>query len=118
MTRLFAILLACVIAAPAAAGWERVSSKSDLAAQVVGNKYIEPKTKAWFQLKQDGTLAGGFEGKALTGKWKWRGKRVCYSRELGGEKLPNDCIAIHVDGKNLNVTRKSNGSSVQYVQGR
>ena len=53
----------------------------------------------------------------LTGTWKWRSKRVCYTRFLGGEQLPDNCIAIHVDGNNLTTTRQSNGSTVQYVRG-
>lgn len=118
MNRLIAIAGALLIAGPAAAEWERIESKAALARQVVGTQFIEPKSKAWFRLNADGSLSGAYQGKDLTGTWKWRSKRVCYTRKLGGERLPDNCITIHIDGNNLATTRQKGGTQVFYVRGK
>lgn len=118
MSRLFAILAVALFAGPAAAEWDRIESKAELAQHVLGTPYIEPVSKAWFRLNADATLSGAYQGKALTGTWKWRKKRVCYTRKLGGERLLDNCIAIHVDGNNLATMRQQGRTMVRYVHGK
>lgn len=107
MTRIVAFLLALAVAFPAHAAWTWVKSQDVLAAQVVNKEWVEPKSSDWFSLRKNGRLTGGFQGKKISGKWKWSKNVVCYSRKLGTEKLPPDCISIRVDGDKLTTTRNS-----------
>lgn len=113
---LLAITLA-LTAAPAYAGWERVKSKDVLFANVVGNDYVNPDNGAWFRFGQGGVLSGGFDGQDITGKWRWSGRMVCFSRKLGGNPLPKDCVTVHLDGKKL-ATIKNKGKGRQTVYRR
>ncbi len=117
MRQLTLILAATLLATPAFAGWNKVDSKQELSQHVVGKNFIEPESKGWFSLRSNGSLAGGYQGKKLTGKWKWTKGRVCYSRKLGGKALPDNCIVIHVDGNKLTTTRQ-NGTTVNYVRAK
>lgn len=115
--QIVAILLVLGVAFPAQAGWTKVKSQDVLSAQVIGKDWVEPKSGGWFRLRKNGKLTGGFQGKKISGKWVWKKNVVCYSRKLGTEKLPPDCIAIRVDGDKLTTTRKSGkGRTINYVR--
>jgi hypothetical protein len=110
------LALCLLIAAPAHAGWQTIKSEADLSKLIVGKSWVNPKHEGWFRLRQNGKLTGGFDGKKLSGAWKWDGKHVCYTRKLGREKLPNDCIVVQVDGKNIATIRdKGRGRKTAYV---
>lgn len=94
-------------ALPAHADWTQIKSQKELRAQVIDNRYVDPKSKAWFSLKRDGSLAGGARGEDLTGTWRWKRGVVCYDRKLGGEDLPSNCIVIMVNGNELATIRDS-----------
>jgi len=112
------ILVVSVFATPAFAEWNKIDSKQELTKLVVGKNYAATKSKAWFQLRSNGKLVGKAAGKDVAGRWKWSKGRVCYARTLGGEKLPDECVIIHVDGDKMITTRQSNGSKALYLRAK
>lgn len=100
------------LAFPALADFERIKTKATMTELVVGNKYVNPKDGAWFSFRADGTLSGGYKKDPLTGNWRWKSRMACFSRSLGDQKLPDDCIVIHIDGNQL-VTIRDNGKGRQ-----
>ena len=118
MKRILAASLIASLATPALAEWNRIDSKDEFQQLVMGKSFVHPETKAWFQFVPNGQLAGGARGEKLTGKWRWTGSQACYSRKLGTESFPNDCVALWVDGNKLTTKRKSDGRQIQYVVGK
>lgn len=106
------IAVLSLVATQANAGWEQVTSKAVLSANVVGNEYVNPSNGAWFSFRADGSLDGGYQGKSMTGKWRWSGGKVCFTRALAGKALPKDCVTVHMDGSKI-VTTKNNGKGKQ-----
>lgn len=116
MLGIFSAIVA--LATPALAEWSTINSEDQLKKFVINKKFVDPKSKAWFSIRRNGTLTGSANKQKLTGNWKWNGKYICFNRALGGKKLPGDCILIRVDGKNLTTTRKNGtGRTTLYVRG-
>lgn len=115
MKRILTAMIFVALATPAAAGWNLIDSTKKFNELVRGKSFIHAETKAWFQFAPNGKLAGAARGEKLTGKWRFNGQQACYSRKLGSEKLPGDCVTIWVDGNKLVTKRKSDGRRVEYV---
>lgn len=110
-------IAALVLTATAAqAEWNQIADADAFSANVVDNSYID-EAGSWFRFNADGSLAGGAQGRELTGMWNFERGMACYSRALGGEALPSDCIVVLVDGDQL-VTVRQQGTGKQTVYTR
>ena len=103
-------------ATTAQAEWSQIKDANSFGAAVVGNAYADGNGN-WFRFNANGTLDGGANGQALTGNWRYRNGMACFSRALGGNALPSDCIVVMVDGNRL-VTVRDQGRGRQTLYTR
>ncbi|MEM6386523.1 MAG: hypothetical protein AAF718_09840 [Pseudomonadota bacterium] len=115
MHRFALILTATLLATPAIAEWNQIDSKAEFQELVINKNFVHQETKAWFRFNSNGQLTGGARGEKLTGKWRWSGGQACYTRKLGKQSFPRDCVTLWVDGKKGVTKRKSDGRQVAYV---
>ena len=106
-------LLACVgyalvlslLAAPAAADFTRVTTKSAFLELVVAREFTARETV--LQYTDDGKMVGVARGMRIEGTWDWANGALCRTATLGSTDLGYDCLTIHVDGDNLILVRNN-----------
>lgn len=116
MLRIFLSIFA-LVAFPAWANWNQIADAQTFNASVVGNVYVTDNG-TWFRFNANGSLDGGADGKALTGRWQYtRGMACVGSRTFGGDPLPDDCVVVLTSGNQL-VTVRNQGAGRQTVYTR
>ena len=108
---------ATLLASTAFADLERITSRNTLMQQVVGDRFNDIAQDAWFELRANGQIVGGFRGGDVAGTWEWSNGQVCFDRSLNGEPIGTSCVNIEVDGDSVRTIR-GDGSSANYARGR
>ena len=106
-------VLACVgcaivlslLAAPAAADFKRITTKSEFLELVVAREFTARETI--LQYTDDGKMVGVARGMRIEGTWDWTNDALCRTATLGSTDLGYDCLTIHVDGDNMILVRNN-----------
>ena len=100
----YALVLA-VLAAPAAADFKRITTKSEFLALVVAREFTARETVV--QYTDDGKMVGVARGMRIEGTWDWTNDALCRTATLGATDLGYDCLVVHVDGDNMILVRNN-----------
>ena len=100
----YAIVLS-LLAAPAAADFTRITTKSAFLELVVAHEFTARETV--LQYTDDGKMVGVARGMRIEGTWDWANGALCRTATLGATDLGHDCLVVHVDGDNLILVRNN-----------
>ena len=93
--------------------WQHITSESAFNTEVVDQYFGDADGKS--VAKSDGTIAGEFGGKKLSGTWQWKDGYFCRSSTLGDLEIGNDCLVIEVTDRRMRLTLDNGaGPSIIY----
>ncbi|MCM2561847.1 dihydrodipicolinate reductase [Lutimaribacter sp. EGI FJ00015] len=105
MTRLFALCLALIIAAPAwAEEFQTVRDRGTFLSLV---KDRDLRISFWgirLQVTPDGKIEGKALGRPVSGQWQWQGGYFCRDLYWGERDLGPNCQQVQVQGRTIRFT--------------
>ncbi|MEX3313820.1 dihydrodipicolinate reductase [Sulfitobacter sp. PS-8MA] len=110
---LVALTLSALCAAPAAADFARIQTKSDFLDAVTGKRL----TRALVDLRVSpgGAISGTGAVWEVTGVWSWEGGYFCRTLVWGGKDLGYNCQTVSRDGAKIRFTSdKGAGESADF----
>ena len=99
------VIVLSLLAAPAAADFKRITTKSEFLALVVAREFTARETVV--QYTDDGKMVGVARGMRIEGTWDWTNGALCRTATLGATDLGYDCLVVHVDGDNMILVRNN-----------
>ena len=114
MRRLAALTsLALLLAGPALAELQKVTSRDAFVSLVSGKTLTRPLVR--LQVLPDGRIAGTGAAWEVTGKWRWENGYLCRSLTWGGDDLGYNCQEVRSDGATLRITSdRGAGQSAEF----
>ena len=97
-----AVVLA-LLAAPAAADFKRITTKSEFLDLVVEREFTASETSVRYT--EDGNMVGVARGMQIKGTWDWISDALCRKATLGSTDLGHDCLTVHADGDHVILVR-------------
>ena len=92
-----------LLAAPAAADFKRITTKSEFLDLVVEREFTASETIV--QYTEDGNMVGVARGMQIKGTWEWISDALCRKATLGSTDLGYNCLTVHADGDNMILVR-------------
>lgn len=92
-----------LLAAPAAADFERITTKREFLELVVEREFTASETIV--QYTEDGNMVGVARGMQIKGTWDWISNALCRKATLGSTDLGYNCLTVHADGDNMILVR-------------
>ena len=107
---IFAIV---VLASPALAEFQQVTSRDDFISLVSGKTLTRPLVK--LQVLPDGRISGTGASWEVTGKWQWENGYLCRTLNWGGDDLGYNCQEVKTNGSRVRITSdKGTGQSADF----
>lgn len=96
-------LMACLMAAPAMADFQRVDQRDSFVSLVSGRNLTRLGIR--LTVSEDGRIKGRAFGQAVSGDWTWTRGYFCRDLYLEGDLLDGDnCQTVEVSGDTLRFT--------------
>ena len=97
-----AIIIACLMATPAAAEFAKVSDGDQFKQIVTGKTLSHPLFK--LQVFPDGGITGNGLRRTVSGDWSWRDGYFCRDLTWGQKKLGYNCQEVGLKGTRIRFT--------------
>ena len=93
------LAVAILNASTAASDGRIITTEKEFRNLVVDKKQVAD----WGHLisREDGFITGSYNGKDMTGVWKWEGKYYCRTLSIGSKSLGYDCVEFTISGNKL-----------------
>lgn len=94
-------------------GWTRIATADEFNEAIVGRTITSGPDQTSVQ-NADGTIAGTFRGKAVSGTWSFEHGKQCREAMVGEGKLDYACNIIETRGNQIRITRED-GSTQEFA---